>query len=247
MTNGIAPRSVGRWIALLMLTTIVGGVIAQGFVSERLIDFGDAATTAANVLANKGLLRTGFAIYLVEMAAQMSTAALWYVLLRPVNRGAAIAAAFIELGGCVVKATARVFIIAPMYVLGASEPGSATAHALAGFSPEQLHSIALVLFRVGDDGAATAMAFFGFATLINGYLIFRSGFLPRFLGVLGMICGIGWLTFLYPPLGRGAFMFIAPIGLLSVVIMVYWLVFKGVDVDKWHARNGSLVGGAART
>ena len=80
MTSEISPRVVGRYLGALFLLLILAGVFAQGFVSERLINFGDAAATAANVLGNKGLLRAGFAVYLVEMACQIATAALWYVL-----------------------------------------------------------------------------------------------------------------------------------------------------------------------
>src|SRR5258708_29224506 len=156
MTSEISPRVLGRSIGALFLLLIVSGVFAQGFIAERLINFSDAVATAANVLANKGLLRTGFAVFLVEMACQVALTYLWYVLLKPVNRTVALAAAFIDLTGGIVKTFARVFFIAPLWALGATEPGSAAGHALTGFSPEQLHSLALVLFRVGDDGAATA-------------------------------------------------------------------------------------------
>jgi hypothetical protein len=239
MTSEISPRAVGRYIGALFLVLIVGGVIAQGFVAERLINFGDAEATAANILANKGLLRAGFAIFLIEMTCQVALTGLWYVLLRPVNRSVALVAAFIDLAGGIVKTFARVFFIAPLWVLSAGEPGSATAHALPGFSPEQVQSIALVLFRVNDDGAATAMVFFGFSCVLNGYLVFRSGFLPSWLGALGMLAGLGWLTFLYPPLGRGAFMYAAVFGLLTSAIMIYWLLVPGVKEDKWHLRNAA--------
>ncbi len=229
-----SPRAVARAIALLFLLTIIGGVFAQGLVAERLIDFRDAAGTADNILAHKGLFQIGFTVYLIEMACNVATAALWYVLLRPVSQPVALTAAFLDLTACIIKTSARVFFIAPLWVLG-----SASNQALHGFTPEQLQSLGLVLLRVNDTGAATAMAFFGFSGLLNGYLIFRSSFLPRWLGVLAMICGGCWLLFLYPPLGRSAFGITAVFGLLTSVAMIVWLLVKGVDVAKWNAKAGA--------
>jgi len=231
-----SPRTVARAIALLFLMTIIGGVFAQGFVADRLINFRDAAATADNILAHRGLFQIGFTVYLIEMASNVATAALWYVLLRPVSRPVALTAVFIDLTGCIVKTCARVLYIAPLWVMGtASTSGSLVNQALHGFTPEQLQSIALVLLRANDTGAATAMAFFGFSGVLQGYLIFRSTFLPRWLGVLAMICGFCWLLFLYPPLGRSAFGITAIIGLLSSVLTILWLLVKGVDVAKWNA------------
>ena len=103
------PRRIGRILALLSLVLIISGVFAQGFVSNRLIDFSNAATTANNILAHKGLFQLGFTVYLIEMACNVATTALWYVLLRPVNRSMALVAAFIDLAGAVFKTFARVF------------------------------------------------------------------------------------------------------------------------------------------
>jgi hypothetical protein len=224
-----SPRRLARTIGLLFLIVILAGVFAQGFVSERLIVFSDAAATANNILTHRGLYQMGFTVYLIEMACQIATAALWYVLLRPVNRSVALTAAFIELAGCIIKTAGRVCFIAPLFVLGG--PAS-----LKGFSPEQLQSIALILLKVNDYGAALALAFFGFSTPLNGYLIFRSTFLPRWLGVLSMIAGAGWLTFLYPPLGYRAFPFIALLGLLGAVATIFWLLVFGVDEEKWKTQ-----------
>ena len=225
------PRRLARIIGLLFLLTILAGVFAQAFVSERLIVFSDAAATANNILTHRGLYQLGFSVYLIEMACQIATAALWYVLLRPVNRSVALTAAFMELAGCVVKIGARVFYLAPLFVLGAG--GTSALH---GFSAEQLPAIALILLKVNDYGAATALAFFGFSTPLNGYLIFRSKFLPRWLGVISMIAGLGWLTFLYPPFGYRAFPFIALLGLIGSATTIFWLLVFGVDEEKWKTR-----------
>jgi hypothetical protein len=231
MSMQFSPRRVARTIGVLFLLTILGGVFAQGFVSDRLIVFSDAAATANNILLHRGLFQLGFTVYLIEMVCQVATVALWYVLLRPVSKTVALVAAFIELGGAVIKTFARVFFIAPLWLL--LHTGNGATAALSGFTTEQVQSIALILLRVNHHGAAVAMAFFGFSTLLNGYLIFRSTFLPRWLGVLSMICGICWLTFLHPPLGSGVFMFTAPIGLLSSVLMIFWLFVFGVNEEKW--------------
>lgn len=67
-----------------------------------------------------------------------------------------------------------------------------------------------------------ALAFFRFHSLLAGYLIFRSAFLPRVLGVLGAIAGAGWLTFLYPPFGMRLFLYLAPFGLIVAIALIVW-------------------------
>ena len=240
MFTQTSPRTLARLAGLFFLLTILGGIFAQMFVSQRLINFNDAAATANNILSNKSLFTLGFTVYLIEMACQVTTAVFLYQLLKPVNRTVALLAILLELTGIGIKTVARVFYIAPLFVLEASIPtefttgGALIGSALSGFTTEQLQSIALVLLKVNDSGAAVALAFFGFSTPLFGYLIFRSRFLPRWLGVLVMIAGLGWLTFLYPPLGYRAFMIIAPLGLLTAVIKIFWLLVFGVNEEKWR-------------
>lgn len=222
------PKILARLTGVFFLLTIVGGIVAQAFISERLVNFGDAAATASNIIANKGLFQIGFTIYLLEMACQVTTAALLYRLLRPVNRTVALLMLLFEFTGIVIKTFSRVFYITPLWVL---DGGSR----LSGIDNSQLQSLSLMLLKVNDFGAATALAFFGFSTILGGYLVFRSTYLPRWLGVLGTIAGLGWLAFIYPPLGYSVFMFAAVFGLVAAIAKIFWLIVFGVDEEKFRA------------
>lgn len=226
----MSPRTKGRLAGAVYLLYVIAGIYAQAFVSERLIVFGDAARTASNILANQSLYRLGFTVYLLEMAGQIATVVLFYQLLKPVSRTGAMLAAAFELTGCGIKIFSRLFYFVPVLML------SAGASYLTAFNKEQVDSIALLLLRINDNGAAIALAFFGFSTVTQGWLIYKSGFLPRWLGVIAVIGGFGWLTFLSPPLGMRLFMYIAVLGLLGLLAMIGWLLTIGVDDQRWKAR-----------
>ena len=76
--NISSPRVLARSIGLFHLTVILGGVVAQGLISNRLITFSSAATTATNILANRNLFQLSFTIFLIEMAANVATTTLFY-------------------------------------------------------------------------------------------------------------------------------------------------------------------------
>jgi hypothetical protein len=103
MTNPMAetsPSTRGRILAALYLFVIIAGVTAQVFISDRLVVGDDAARTAANILANKSLYRLGFTIFMLEMIAQVGVSALYYDLMKPVNRSVARISVIIGLIGC---------------------------------------------------------------------------------------------------------------------------------------------------
>jgi len=229
MTGEISPRTMSRLTGIFYLATILGGVFAQGFVADRLINFGNAATTASNILANETLFRTGFTIFLLEMTAQIVMTVLFYYLLKPVSRSGALVATVLGLTGAVIKTIARLFFIAPLFVL---HKGSA----LSGYNPEQLSSLALVLLRINDEGAAIALAFFGPSTFIQGWLMLKSTYVPKWIGILGVAGGVAWTSFYWPPLGRAMFSISAIIGLVGSFATIVWLIVYGVNQERFHER-----------
>src|SRR6266550_3811325 len=136
MSAGVSPKSLARVAGAFYLLTILTGAFAQGFVADKLVIFGDAATTANNILTQKSLFQWGFTIYLVEMLCQTATTALFYDLLRPVNKSISFLTAAVGLAGCTIKTVSRVFYIAPLFLSG--------AQFLNVFSREQLQAMSLV-------------------------------------------------------------------------------------------------------
>jgi len=214
-------------VALLFLVVLVLGTIAQAFITNRLIVFRDAAQTASNILANEPLYRTGFTLFMLEMAAQIAQTVLMFHLLKPVNRRVATLALAFGLVGCTIKTFARVLYLAPLFVLKQKTFGA--------FAGDQLPGLSLMLLSVMDRGAGVALGFFGLETVLEGWLVLRSTFLPRWLGVLTIVAGAGWLAFLTPTLGYTIFNAIALIALVASLITIGWFLVKGVDEERWYA------------
>jgi len=144
----------------------------------------------------------------------------------------ALAAVF-GLVGCTIKTLSRLFFFAPLLVLGG-------AGYLSVFDPKQLQALAFFSLRVNYTVETIAMVFFGLNTLITGYLVLRSSFLPRALGVVSLAGGLGWLLYLYEPLAHRLEAYIVGLGVLGALATVLWLLVKGVDEARWMEQAGGL-------
>lgn len=224
-----SPTGRARILAVLYLFVIVAGVTAQTSIADRLIAVDDAAKTAANILANKSVYRLGFTIFMLEMVAQVAVSALFYDLLKPVNRSVARLSAIIGFTGCGIKTFARLFYYTPLILLSG-------ASYLSAIGSAHLEALSLAFIKINNQGAAIGLIFFGFEVLLHGWLVYKSGFLPRFLGVLSMTAGIGWLTFLWPPLGNQVFVGVALIAIIGVIATTGWIFIRGVDDATWRER-----------
>lgn len=231
-----SPQRYARLCGLLYLYVIVAGIFAELFVRSKLIVPGDPTATASNIAANEFLFRLGFSGELLHLAFDVVIAVLLYALLRPVDRNIALLAAFMRLAADIVLAVASLSHFAALRLL--QEPGY-----LQSFSADQLHGLALFALRLHADGYAICLLFFAFACLALGYLILRSGFLPRTIGVLMAIAGACYLIdssshFLAPAAASALFPALFVPMFIAELSLALWLLVKGVDVETWKRRAG---------
>jgi Domain of unknown function (DUF4386) len=225
----VIARTAGVFQLLEALTSLFGQVIIP-----KLVVSGDAAATAANILANQQLFLWGFAATVAGVLFHIAWTLLFYLLFKPVNRSVALLAAFVMLVGCAFQALTGLLYLAPVRVLTAGS-------ALSAFTPEQLQALALVFFKMNALAFDIYLVFFGCWCILTGYLIFRSSFLPRILGVLLVIDGLGWMTFLSPSLGRLLIPATFVATALAELSLMLWLFVKGVNVGKWKERASATV------
>jgi hypothetical protein len=238
-----SPQPYARIGGALYLAIIVLGAFAEGFVANKLIASGDAATTAANILAAPGLWRLSVAADLIVVLCAVPLLWIEYLLLRPVSRQLVVLAVFFNLVSLAVEAISKLFLLIVMPILGSTD-------FLKAFDPHQLQVLANIALSSHDIAFNIALLFFGFTCIVNGYLIFRSGYLPKFVGVLMQAAGLSYLVACFASLFAPALAdLITPAILLPPLIgessFCLWLLIKGVNVAKWRERVTAAQGEAA--
>jgi len=234
------PQRYARWGGVLYLAIIVLGAFAEGFVANKLVVSGDAAATAHNILASPGLWRFSVAGDLLVVLFAVPLLWIEYLLLRPVGKQLVLLAVLFNLVSLAVEAISKLFLLVVVPTLG-------TADYLRVFEPQQLEVLANLALRSHDIAFNIALIFFGFTCIVNGYLIFKSGYLPKFVGVLMQIAGLSYLTACFAALLAPAFAdLITPAILLPPLVgessFCLWLLVKGVNIVKWQERVAAAQG-----
>ena len=220
-----------RIAGVLFLVSLVAGGFGEAYVPSKLIVAHDAAATVANIRNFDFLYRLGFATFLIESLCDITLVVILYVLLKPVNKELSLLAAFFGLVGTALFAFAELFYFAPLLIIGGADY-------LKTFTPDQLNALALLSMKFYGYAGMIFTAYYGMSWIVRAYLIWNSGYLPKFLGVLMAIGGIGFVVrnfalILAPAYASDVFlMLMFPGGLL----MTIWLLVKGVDLAKWNAK-----------
>jgi hypothetical protein len=212
-----------RAAGVAMLLSIVFGILGELYLPGKIIVRGDAAATAANIVGNPTLFRLTFASYLVEAICDVALLVLFYVILKPVNRNIALLSAFFGIVSMVTFAVAQSSFFASSVIL--SDRGGLTE-----FTAAQRANLAYLAVRISAMIAALFLCMYGIASILRGYLIMRSGYIPRVLGILLMIGGAGFFlrstTYILAPSFSSPIMLL-PMAAAGIPLML-WLLFRGI-------------------
>lgn len=229
-----APQTYARVGGLLYLIIIAIGLFGEAFIRSRLIVAGDATATAERIKASELLWRAGVAGELLLLICAVALALILYVLLRPVGKELALLAVLFNLASVAIEGAAAVRLIETLLPLG-------TAEYLRVFEPQQLHALAYLTARSHGYGFGVGLAFFGCECLVLGYLIYKSGYLPKAIGVLMQIAGLCYLAntaavILSPPIAARLFPAVLLPAFVGELSLCLWLLVKGVNESKWKTR-----------
>jgi hypothetical protein len=234
-----SPQVYARIGGVLYLIVIVIGFCTEFFVIDKLTVSGDVTATANNIVAAESLWRISIAGDLIVLVCAVVLTAILYLLLRPVNKKLALLAVFFNLVEIPIEAVSKLYLLAALFLSG-------NADYLKAFAPHQLHALAKISLRIHDYGFGIDLVFFGIACVIYGYLLFRSGYFPKTLGVLMTIAGLSYLansfTLILAPAYAATIFPVLVLALIGELSLCLWLIVKGVNLPKWKQHVGGVSG-----
>jgi hypothetical protein len=230
--NAKTARRIARVGGVLYLLIIVIGALGEAAVRGSIVVPGNATATAANLRSMEFLWRLGVAGEIVLLTCATALALIFYVLLRPVSCDLALMTILFNLVCIAIEGVAAVSLAKALL------PVSNAAY-LNAFTPEQLNVLAMLSIRSHTIGFGVALVFFGVECVILGYLIFRSSYMPRPIGVLMQIAGVCYVInslalILSPPLSSRLFPAILLPALVAELSLALWLLIRGVRAEEWE-------------
>jgi hypothetical protein len=225
-----SPRRRARIAGVFYVLSIVCGFFAEMVVRARLVVYADPAKTAMNILGSPDLYRMGFFADMGAMAFGVLSSVILYTLLKYVSRPLALTVLVLDLVSNTVSLSVGILLFAPLILL--QDP-------LPGFTQSALDSLAILSIKLYELAYSVNLAVFGVSCIVSGYLLFRSTFLPGFLGVLIAIAGACYLTnsfvnFMPPGFGNWLFPWVLMPCVIAEGVLALWMSTVGLDEAKWH-------------
>ena len=226
-------QGTARLAGILYLLITILSIPIHFIIPAQLIVAGDAATTANNIMASEGLFRMGIAAEFVLLLSEIVLSILLYVLFKPVNKTLSLVAAVSRLAMTTIHGVSLLTHFMVLLLLSG-------ATYLTVFEPAQLQAQVMVFLDAYNYGFTTGIVFLFLHALILGYLIFKSGYFPRILGVLFIIASLGYLidSFSHVLIANykpGPVYLALPIAIAELAFPL-WLIIKGVNAEQWKRR-----------
>jgi hypothetical protein len=232
-----SPLRLARIAGGLYLVNIVLGFFAIGVVPAMIFVAGDAAATAHNIQANELLYRLGIVAHVIILLTNVPLAVIFYELFKVVSRRLALLVVFFTLVGTAVEGSNLASQFAPLSLL-------VDGHYSTALTPAQVQALAYMPVDLQGVSYAVNSFFFGFYGLTIGYLVYRSTFLPRVIGVLLAIGAACYLTYSFALLISPVFAahlvpYIQLPSLIGEGSFCLWLLIAGVNVERWSNRRAA--------
>jgi hypothetical protein len=225
-------QRTARFAGLLYLVIMVAAIVAHIYIPSNIIVPDDAAATAYNIIASETLFRVGgVGSELVVLLSEVILSIVLYVLLKPVNKTLSMLAAVSRL----VMTTIHGFNLLNYFFVILLMSG---AGYLGAFNAEQLQGLMMLFLEAHSVGFTIGIAFLTIHVFILGYLIMKSGYFPKALGILFIAAGAGYLIdsvalLLFSGYETTPIIIALPIT-LSEMAFPLWLLIKGVNKDGWE-------------
>jgi hypothetical protein len=222
------PNKTARVAGYLYLMLFPLGIFGIIYVPSSLIVLGDAATTASNIMANELLYRLSIVTALTLQIVYIFLALALYKLLNPVDKNNAVLMVILVLVAAPIAMLNELNHVAVLLVLSGSD-------FLTTFSLDQVQASVPLFLNLHEHGVFIAQIFWGLWLFPMGYLIFKSNFLPKALGILMIIGGFGYLVdsfvyFIFPDFD----VTVSEFTFLGELLLPLWLMFKGVNHEQWE-------------
>lgn len=232
MANQSINISLGRaaLIAGLAYILMMGTPFAEFLVFQKLVITGNIAETTKNISTHQGLFISGLFCYLINFIGDLLATWALYILLKPVSENLSLLTAWFRLAYTIISVAALLNLVTVLRLV--IDPDYTTV-----FDPNQLHAQVLLYLNSFRSGWAFGFFFFDIHLILLGYLTFKSGYIPKIIGILLIIDGFGWMIDnLRPYLFPNANLSFIAITFFGELVLMFWLLFKGSRIKDIQAR-----------
>jgi hypothetical protein len=220
--GAMSLRSAALVAGLGLLVMAVLAAFSNFYVLQNLVVPGDAAKTAANIIASAGRFRIAICCFLIVAVLDVVVAWALYLLLKPANRDLSLLAAWFRVVYAAILALALTNLLTVLQLLTGADY-------LKVLGANQLYAqvmLSLGAFRSGWD---IGLVFFGLHLLVLGYLVFTSGYSPKWLGIFVIVAGLGYLVDSFGKILLPSYnLTIASFTFVGEVLLMIWLLWKGI-------------------